>query len=165
MNTLQTGFLSEIQAGGELIPAKLGYFRERLRNRIHQFILRQFMAKQKEGLTQADIARILGRRPEQIHRWLGVPGNWTLDTVSDLLLAISKAELEFSADSLEQRTVRNFRGPDWIKAEHFGRVPKRALADTSASRMIQPTTSFDPTAARQTSTPSPATDNAAAFAA
>jgi hypothetical protein len=108
MNTSQTGFLSEILAGGKISATKLGYFRERLRNRIHQFLLREFMARQQEGLTQADVARILGRRPEQINRWLGTPGNCTLDTISDLLLAISKAELEFKADPLEDRAARNY---------------------------------------------------------
>jgi hypothetical protein len=116
MNTSQTGFLSEILAGGKISAAKLSYFRERLRNRIHQFLLREFMTRQQEGLTQADVARILGRRPEQINRWLGTPGNCTLDTVSDLLLAISKAELELNADPLEGRAARNYRAPEWPKA-------------------------------------------------
>jgi hypothetical protein len=115
MTTSQTGFLSEILAGGKVSEATLAYFRERLRNRIHQFILRQFQARQGRGLTQADVARVLGRRPEQINRWLGTPGNWTLDTISDLILAISKAELEFSEYPLENRGVRNYSGPDWIK--------------------------------------------------
>ena len=116
MNTSQTGFLSEILAGGKLSQATLGYFRERFRNRIHQFVLKQFIAKQKDGLTQADVARILDKRPEQIHRWLGTPGNWTLDTVSDLMLAISKAELEFLPNLLAGRAVRNHRVPDWLDA-------------------------------------------------
>jgi hypothetical protein len=115
MTTSQTGFLSEILAGGKVSEATLAYFRERLRNRIHQFILRQFQARQERGLTQADVARVLGRRPEQINRWLGTPGNWTLDTISDLMLAISKAELEFSEYPLENRGVRNYSGPGWIK--------------------------------------------------
>jgi hypothetical protein len=118
MTTSRTGFLSEILAGGKLSDATLGYFRERLRNRIHQFILRQFQHGQQRGLTQADVARVLGRRPEQINRWLGTPGNWTLDTISDLMLAISKAELEFSEYPLQGRGVRNYSGPDWITLAH-----------------------------------------------
>jgi hypothetical protein len=111
MSTSQTGFLSEILAGGKIPPAKLAYFRERLRNRIHQFVLREFMEKQIEGLTQADVARSLGRRPEQINRWLGSPGNWELDSISDLMLAISKSEVDFKAESLEGRAIRNYRPP------------------------------------------------------
>ena len=112
MTTLQTDFLSEILAGGGKIPqAKLAYFRERLRNRIHQFILREFIARQRDGLTQADIARALDRRPEQINRWLGSPGNWELDSISDLMLAISKSELDLKAEPLEGRATRNYRLP------------------------------------------------------
>lgn len=100
MNTSQTGFLSEILQGGRIPPAKLAYFRERLRNRLHQFVLREFVARQREGLSQADLARVLGRRPEQINRWLGSPGNWEIDSISDLMLAISKSELDFKAEPL-----------------------------------------------------------------
>jgi hypothetical protein len=113
MNTSQTGFLSEILAAGKIPKAKLAYFRERLRNRIHQFILHEFMARQQQGLTQADVARILDRRPEQINRWLGSPGNWELDTLSDLMLAISKAELDFKAEPLKGRAARNYRAHEW----------------------------------------------------
>jgi hypothetical protein len=119
MNTSQTGFLSEILAGGKISKAVLAYFRERLQNRLHQFILREFLSKQKEGLTQADVARMLDRRPEQIHRWLGSPSNLTTDTISDLLLAISKAEIEFAADRIAGRPSRNHRFPEWIDPEHL----------------------------------------------
>jgi hypothetical protein len=112
MNTSQTGFLSEILAGGKIPQAKLAYFRERLRNRIHQFILREFMARQQEGMTQADVARVLDRRPEQINRWLGSPGNWELDSISDLMLAVSKSELDFKAEPLEGLAARNYRSPE-----------------------------------------------------
>src|ERR1700730_11052671 len=111
MNTSQTGFLSEILAAGKIPVAKLAYFRERLRNRIHQFILREFMARQQEGMTQADVARVLDGRPEEINRWLGGPGNWELDSISDLMLAISKSELDFKAEHLEGRAARNYRMP------------------------------------------------------
>lgn len=144
MNTSQTGLLSEILEGGKLSNATLGYFRQRLRNRLHQFILREFIARQREGLTQADVARILGRRPEQIHRWLGSPGNWTSDTVSDLLLAISKAELQPSAHKIAERPVRNHRFPDWINSndrprstvEDARREAKPAIPETRPQREI-----------------------------
>ncbi|MEC7593676.1 MAG: hypothetical protein VYA64_09600, partial [Pseudomonadota bacterium] len=50
----------------------------------------------KSGLTQAELARRMGRRPEVVSRMLGAPGNWRLDTVSDLLFAISGAEAAFT---------------------------------------------------------------------
>lgn len=96
MTISQTSIMSEI-ANGEVIPeGKLAYFRERQRNRLYDFIVSRFLEKERsEGLTKADIARRLNRRPEQITRWLTTPGNWTIDTISDLMLAICKGEMLF----------------------------------------------------------------------
>jgi hypothetical protein len=115
--TSPTSFLSEI-AKGEAIPiGKLAYFRERFRDRLYELVVSEFLKKERSReLTRADLARRIGRKPEQITRWLGAPGNWTLETVSDLLLAISKAELNFELAPLENKTIRNYAGPDWLRA-------------------------------------------------
>ena len=103
----QTSFLSEILEGKEIPPGKIAYFRERLRNRLYDLVVTEFLSQQKtQQLTRADVARRIGRRPEQLTRWLGAPGNWTLDTVSDLLLAMG-AEPEFSVASVVNRTASN----------------------------------------------------------
>jgi hypothetical protein len=69
--------------------ADLGYERERLRNHIHQDVLRLFDdVAQKHGINRAIMARRLRKTPSQITRWLGAPGNWTVDTISDLMLAM-----------------------------------------------------------------------------
>lgn len=82
-------FLSEIIEGSCIPDEKLNYFRARLKNRLHAMVLAQFMNLEKDRqFTRADLARRLGKKPEQITRWLGAPGNWTLDTVSDLLLGM-----------------------------------------------------------------------------
>jgi hypothetical protein len=90
-------YLSEI-LGGEVIPSsKLGYFRARLSNRLHEIVVSLFMKLELEGkITKAALARRIGRKPEQITRWLGAPGNWTSDTASDLLLGMG-AELAMEA--------------------------------------------------------------------
>ncbi len=76
--------------GADVIPlGTLGYFRGRNRWRVYELVLTEF---KKSGLSQADLARRIGKRPEVISRLLGAPGNWGLDTVSDLLFAISGAE-------------------------------------------------------------------------
>jgi hypothetical protein len=101
MPTSQTGPLAEILSGGslpltgELIPPRqLAYFRERLKGRIFSFIVGAFKKQQQEDptITQAAIARRLGRRPEQINRWLSGPSNMTAETISDLVLAICGGE-------------------------------------------------------------------------
>ncbi len=79
------------QSDEEPISAgQIAYFRQRFRNRIHEVILRRFLTeREKFGLTRIKLAKRLARRPEQITRWLSAPGNITLDTVSDLLLAMN----------------------------------------------------------------------------
>lgn len=110
MTTSQTYIMSEI-ANGESIPAgKLAYFRERQKNRLYDIIVSKFLEKEKNaGLTKAEIARRLDKRPEQVTRWLATPGNWTLDTMSDLMLAICNSELIFEATPLAN-SRRNYSG-------------------------------------------------------
>lgn len=98
MTMSQTSFLAEIADDKKEIPeGKLAYFRERQRNRLYDFIVSRFLEKEKAGrLSRADLARRLNKKPEQITRWLSTPGNWTLDTISDLVLGICGGELKFS---------------------------------------------------------------------
>lgn len=63
----------------------IGYFRERFRGEINDQLLEAFQAS---GLSKADLARKLGRRPEQITRWLAAPNNLEADTLADLALAL-----------------------------------------------------------------------------
>ena len=65
------------------------YFRHRYQNRVFQSVMAYFETlAERDGLTKAQLAQALGKDPAQITRWFAVPGNWTLDTVSDLLLAM-----------------------------------------------------------------------------
>jgi hypothetical protein len=67
----------------------LAYMRERHRGRIYSAVIDEF---EKSGISRADLARRLQKGNDQISRWLGSPGNWTLDTISDLFFAISGGE-------------------------------------------------------------------------
>jgi hypothetical protein len=112
----QTSFLYEIGAGLPIPIEKRAYFQARLLNRIYGFILNRFLEQERShGLTKAELARRIGKRPETVSRLLGAPGNWELETISDLLLGINGEELEFSASSVLSRATRNYVGPDWIK--------------------------------------------------
>ena len=53
------------------------------------------------GGTRADIGRALGKQPAQITRWLGSPGNWTLETFANLLLAMGYVS-QLGAHTIEQ---------------------------------------------------------------
>jgi transcriptional regulator with XRE-family HTH domain len=95
MSTSQNFSLSK-PALDESIPVPtLAYFRARQRRKLHSIVLAEF---KKSGITQADLCRRLRKEPAQISRILGSPGNWRLDTVSDLLFAISAAELNLSVE-------------------------------------------------------------------
>lgn len=103
MATYQTPSLSLEETP---IPTRtLVYFRRRLRHELHELALRVFSHQSKTmGLTRKSMADRLEKDPAQISRWLGAPGNWTLDTFSDLLvgMAIDPRRMVSSlADELE----------------------------------------------------------------
>jgi len=108
--------LSEVEEGLPIPLSKRAYFQARLRNRLYHLIIEKFVAAEKiNGLTRAELARRIERRPEVITRLLGSPGNWTLETVSDLLLGISAEELMLECRSLLNRSPRNFSAPEWLE--------------------------------------------------
>jgi hypothetical protein len=94
---------------GERVPVRtLAYFRARLRNRLHSTLLRIFKSS---GITKAELAARIGRDAAQVNRWLGAPGNMTLDTLSDLLFAIDGSELVADVRRPLQEAPRNYAGP------------------------------------------------------
>jgi len=98
--------------GDEQIPlGTLGYFEARNRNRVYDLVLSEFL---RSGISQATLARRLGKGTDVICRWLGAPGNWTLDTVSNLLFAISGAEPEYGVSRPLDGPQRNFAAPEWL---------------------------------------------------
>ena len=110
----QTSFLSEIISGEEIPVGKRAYFRERFRNNLYDMVVSEFQRQQQEsGLTKAELTRRIGSRPEQVTRWLGAPGNWTLDTVSDLLLGLG-CEPSVGRRQLGDVQNKNFSGSWWL---------------------------------------------------
>ena len=97
-------FLTEILEGKPIPVGKIEYFRARLRSRLHQLVLEEFLRQKDRGLSQKDLAKRIGKRADQVSRWLGAPGNWTLDTVSDLLIAMG-AEPDFKVVALDQKAT------------------------------------------------------------
>jgi len=93
------------RATGTIASDEIYYFRERTRNRCYSAVVAAFAKLvDQEGLTKREIAARLGKEPAQITRWLSGPGNWTLDTISDLLLAMG-AELNQSVSWLKDKTA------------------------------------------------------------
>jgi transcriptional regulator with XRE-family HTH domain len=108
MTTSQKTWVSIITDESQpLTPGHIGYFQGRLRTRLYSKLMKLFLTKQENtGFTRADLARRLGKRPEQVTRWLAGPGNLKIDTLSDLLLAMGH-ELEIEVKPIETRLKTN----------------------------------------------------------
>lgn len=74
----------------EPIPKEtIEYLIARMKLRLHDFILRRLAAGEDGGrLEQAKLARRLGVSRAQISQQLGVPGNWTVASVTKLAAAM-----------------------------------------------------------------------------
>lgn len=77
--------LSNPKGDDRLSERALTYVATLTRLELHEIVLDAF---ERAGITQATLAKRLGKRPEQVSRLLGGPGNWTIDTVAELLFAI-----------------------------------------------------------------------------
>ena len=95
MSTSRTSALSKPTGSDKISVGTLGYVRARNRQRAYDLVVREL---KKSGITQAELARRLGKGQDAVSRLLSRPGNWELDTLSDLLFAISGSVPRISAD-------------------------------------------------------------------
>jgi ParB-like chromosome segregation protein Spo0J len=112
-----------------LTPSHFGYFQGRLRNNLFIATLSLFLEKKKSGFTRADLARRLGKKPEQVTRWLAGPGNIKIDTLSDLLLAMGH-ELEVNVRPIETRLKTNLKSAASIKSNKVSFRAQQAVASS-----------------------------------
>ncbi len=68
----------------------------------------------RSGIKQADLARMLGKKPEVVHRILGEAANYNLDTISDLLFALGGCEL---SDAPQELKRTDQAPPPWLKTK------------------------------------------------
>lgn len=112
----KTPVKSELAHDQPLSDYALGYLNARVRNSFYDYVLRRFHeAEEKEGLTKAKLARRLGLEPARVTRLLGSPGNWTLDTISELLVGICREELQPRSEPYLERDKRNFGSENWLR--------------------------------------------------
>lgn len=111
--------LSEPEGRNKIPEGTFAYLRVRNRMRLFTLVKEEFA---RAGITKAILAERLGKGADQVNHWLAVPHNWTLDTLSDLLFAISGAvlspELARPARASEQR-----RRSEVLELEAFRRQP------------------------------------------
>jgi transcriptional regulator with XRE-family HTH domain len=83
------------------------YFEQRFRNRIYEVVIKAVEeAAASNKWKRKDLAARSGKKAPQITKWLSGPGNWTLDTVSNLLYAID-AELDFKVTKFSGKRKAN----------------------------------------------------------
>lgn len=123
--------LSEPVGSEPVAVGALAYFAERLRNRIYEIVIDEFEAS---GISKATLARRLRKDPSQLTRWLGSPGNWEIDSVSNVLFAISGGELNFSVGHPLRDAKKNFRQPEWLT--HMApEVMQRSMSGTTVAEI------------------------------
>lgn len=86
MTTSRTSGLSKPTGDDKVSRGTLRYIHGRNRQRAFDLVTREF---KKSGITQAALARRLGKAPEVICRLLARPRNWELDTFAELMFGIS----------------------------------------------------------------------------
>ena len=111
MTTFQTVGLSKPTGANKIPTSVLVYMRTRLRQRFHSAILKAFV---ESGLSQADLARRLGRSPRVVHRWLSSPENMRISTLSDLIFAINGGEPSEQIEQPLEAAPSNRTMPAWL---------------------------------------------------
>ena len=104
---------SELEGNEPLSDYALGYLNERVRNSVYDYILRRFHEEaEKCGLTKAQLARRIKLGPDRVSKLLGSPGNWTLETITELLVGICREELIPHSEPYLHRSTSNYRVED-----------------------------------------------------
>lgn len=114
MTTYQTISIFHEASEDKISDRTLAYLQERLRNRLYDFIIEEFERQQKEnGLTQTILAKRINKDVSRVNKWLRTPGNWTIDTISDLLVGISNSELKPCGEKIVPRSKTHI-GQSWL---------------------------------------------------
>lgn len=109
MTTSQkSSVLSQIESDDPIPAGTMAYLRQRVRNNYFEFVLSKFREAEAGGLTKAKLARRIGKTQDRISHMLGAPGNWTIDTATELLIGICKEELKPDSEPYSGRATRNF---------------------------------------------------------
>jgi transcriptional regulator with XRE-family HTH domain len=110
----------------------LHYYRQRYKNRFASKLFSFYEEESKrKGISKKTIADRLGKDPAQISRWLLHPSNLTLETVSDLLLALDAEAEPPAIVRFSERAVRNYAHP--VIARFLGN--KNAPETTSSPKI------------------------------
>lgn len=112
MNTSHSTSGLSKPSGDDRIPnGVIEYINTRNRLRLFEVVQRELI---NSDITQAQLARRMGRSTAQISHLLGAPGNWTADTASTIIFAISGGVLNYTVSYPLEAPPRNLRSPEWL---------------------------------------------------
>lgn len=117
--------LSKPTGREKISSATLAYIQTRTRMEIFTLVQNEF---DKSGLSQADLAARLGKGTDRICKLMGSPGNWTLDTIAELLFAINGGVVRWSVAYPLENVKREEKSPGTDKRATFVPVAQYELA-------------------------------------
>ena len=106
-----TASLSKPVGKTKIPSSQLSYISTRTKLRMFELVHRELRLS---GISQAELACRLGLGTDRVCKLLGAPGNWTLNTSSELLFAISGGVLRFAVDHPMEAAARNSSYPSWL---------------------------------------------------
>lgn len=133
-----TRLLSKPKDGERVSSNALAYLRSRTRQRLFDLVMKNFRTSK---ITQAELARRLGKGTDRICKLLGSPGNWTTDTATDLLFAIDGCVLDPHGSYPLDKPARNDTRPHYL--DYRQQPTKANTARPSAQDGISATTSTE----------------------
>jgi hypothetical protein len=125
----------------EISDGTFAYFCSRNRMAVWTLVNKEF---DRAGVTQAEVAKRMKKGTDRISRLLGAPGNWTLDTASELLLAISGAQISYGLHYPCAESPTIFHDPKTLIAvEADARLNYFEVSGTSGHRITYNLTQND----------------------
>lgn len=109
---------SEIEGDEPLSEYARAYIGARAKSEFYDYVLRKFEHESSvSGLTKSKLAERLGYDPARVSRLLAAPGNWTIETIAELLAGICREKISPNSTPMLDHIVRNFSQSDWVERE------------------------------------------------
>lgn len=106
MPTSQTPKMPISSIDQSISEKEFAYAKRRYENQLYRAIVNAFAQEAKAGrISRASLAKRIGKKPEQITRWLSAPSNMTASTTSRILFGmdaeLKEPEVVFFRDSIK----------------------------------------------------------------
>ena len=128
MTTSQQTAISTAISGREPISsAAMAWVSSRTRNNFFDYVHQKLRLAEAEGLTRKQLACRMGKSPTCLSHILSSPSNWTLDTVSELLVGIANEEAIPQSEPIFGKPKTTYRQEDSLDEGPFPIVHKPAV--------------------------------------